>query len=65
MRAYTQQELDELISYPKTITEAPKRDMRLEGSQWRNDMKLRESIGTREFLASSCECIVSSMKISQ
>lgn len=49
MRSYTQRELDELISCPKIITEAPKRQMRLEGSQRRNDMRLREKAGNRDF----------------
>lgn len=49
MREYTQSELDELIACPKQIMEAPRREMRLEGSQRRNDMGLRSTVGDREF----------------
>lgn len=49
MREYKQSELDELIACPKVITDAPKRDMRLEGSQKRTDMRLQSQAGDREF----------------
>ena len=38
--AYTQNEIDELISCNKKVTEAPKQKLRLIGAYWRNDMKL-------------------------
>ena len=38
--AYTQNEIDELISCNKKVAEAPKQKLRLVGAYWRNDMKL-------------------------
>jgi hypothetical protein len=49
MKEYTQAELDELITCPKEITEPPRRELRLEGSQRRNDMRLRSQGGDREY----------------
>lgn len=37
---YTQDVIDGLISSPKRILEAPKRQMKLVGADWRNDCKL-------------------------
>jgi hypothetical protein len=37
---FRQDELDALISCPKEISEAPKREMRLSGAHWRNDATL-------------------------
>jgi len=49
MKEYTQAELDELIACPKEITELARRELRLEGSQRRNDIRLRCREGDREF----------------
>jgi hypothetical protein len=49
VRVYTQGELDALIRCPKIITEAPRREMRLDGAHWRNDMIVREQSGEHEF----------------
>jgi hypothetical protein len=49
MKEYSQSELDDLITCPKEITEAPRRELRLEGNQRRNDMRLRAQGGDREF----------------
>jgi hypothetical protein len=46
MAAYNQKDIDDLIVCPKTISEPPKRDMKLTGADWRNDMKLIASDGT-------------------
>lgn len=40
MAAYSQNELDELISCPKEVSEPPRREMELDGANWRNDAKL-------------------------
>lgn len=40
MTAFSQSELDELISCPKGVSEAPRREMRLCGAHWRNEAKL-------------------------
>ena len=49
MSEYTQSELDDLITCPKEIIEPPRRELRLEGNQRRNDMRLRAQDGDREF----------------
>ena len=49
MKEYTHRELDDLIACQKQITEVPKQEMRLEGSQRRNDMRLRRDAGPGEF----------------
>ena len=49
MKEHTQTELDELITCPKEFAEPPRRELRLEGNQRRNDMRLRSRDGDREF----------------
>lgn len=49
MKEYTQAELDDLINCPKEIIELARRDLRLEGNQRRNDMRLRAEGDDREF----------------
>ena len=49
MKEHTQTELDELITCPKKFAEPPRRELRLEGNQRRNDMRLRSRDGDREF----------------
>lgn len=49
--AYDQKELDELISCPKMLSEPPRRDLRLVGADWRNDMKLVSEGQPGEFSA--------------
>lgn len=49
MKDYTQAELDDLIACPKETTEPPRRELRLDGRQRRNDMRLRAQDGDREF----------------
>ena len=49
MDPYSQQTLDELISYPKIITEHPKKDMRLDRGSFRKDMRLKSSDGKEDF----------------
>jgi hypothetical protein len=48
-RQYTQEEIDELIACAKTVSEPPKRDMRLDRGHFRNDMRLKSVDGDREF----------------
>jgi len=43
--AFSQDELDGLISCPKEVSDPPKREMRLERAHWRNDAKLIASNG--------------------
>jgi hypothetical protein len=43
--AFSQNELDELISCPKEVSDPPKREMRLDRAHWRNDAKLVASNG--------------------
>ena len=38
--SYTQQNIDALISCVKKISDPPKRELKLVGAHWRNDMKL-------------------------
>ena len=40
---YSQDDIDQLISCPKTILEPPKRELKLVGADWRNDMVLAAS----------------------
>ena len=47
--AYNQNEIDALISCPKSLTEPPKRDLRLVGADWRNDMTLQSEGCKGEF----------------
>lgn len=43
MEEYNQDDIDQLISCPKTILEPPKRELKLVGADWRNDMVLAAS----------------------
>lgn len=43
MAIFSQGEIDALISCPKGISEAPKKEMKLFGAHWRNDAKLAAS----------------------
>ena len=49
MKSYSQEEIDELISCPKVITDPPKREMRLERGSRRNNMRLLSKSDDREF----------------
>jgi len=49
VKVFSQEELDNLISCPKVITDAPRRQMRLERRHKRNDMRLRSADGDLEF----------------
>jgi hypothetical protein len=42
-RRYTQQEIDDLIACPKVVSEAPKREMKLDRGHFRNDMRLKST----------------------
>lgn len=48
-RRYTQQEIDDLIACPKVVSEAPKRDMKLDRGHLRNDMRLKSTDSKLEF----------------
>lgn len=48
-RRYTQQEIDDLIACPKVVSEAPKRDMKLDRGHFRNDMRLKSTDDKLEF----------------
>ena len=48
-RQYTQQEIDDLIACPKVISEAPKREMKLDRGLFRNDMRLKSTDEKMEF----------------
>ena len=48
-RRYTQQEIDDLIACPKAVSEAPKREMKLDRGHFRNDMRLRSIDDKLEF----------------
>lgn len=47
MALFHQSEIDQLISCPKEILEAPAKELRLVGAYWRNGGKLVASDGTR------------------
>ena len=49
MRVFTDQELAELISCPKQVVEAPRREMRLDGRMKRNEMTLKSPDGKHQF----------------
>jgi hypothetical protein len=49
MTAYSQEEINHLISCPKVITEPPKKAMRSERGSRRNDIGLRSKDGELEF----------------
>jgi hypothetical protein len=44
--AYSEDQIKELIECPKTVSDPPKREMRLFGADWRNDMTLTATNGT-------------------
>ena len=46
---YTQQEIDALITCLKVVSEAPKREMKLDRGHFRNDMRLKSTDGKLEF----------------
>jgi len=48
-RLYTQQGIDELISCPTVVSEAPRQDMKLDRGHYRNDMRMRSIDGSSEF----------------
>ena len=48
-RTYTQQEIDDLIACPKVVSDAPKRDMKLDRGHFRNDMRLKSTDDKLEF----------------
>jgi hypothetical protein len=48
--AYTQAEIDELISCPKKFSESPRKDMKIEGAHARNDARLISDGIQGEFL---------------
>lgn len=47
MAEFTQSEIDHLISCPKEILEAPYRELKLVGADWRNGAKLGALDGTK------------------
>jgi hypothetical protein len=47
MALYTQHDIDELIGCPKKIDSAPRKELKLVGADWRNDMILAASDGTK------------------
>jgi hypothetical protein len=50
-RRYTQQEIDDLIACAKVVSEAPKRDMKLDRGHFHNDMRLKSTDDKLEFRA--------------
>jgi hypothetical protein len=44
--AYSEDQIKELIACPKTVSDPPKKEMRLFGADWRNDMTLTATNGT-------------------
>ena len=48
-RRYTQQEIDDLIDCPNVVSEAPKREMKLDRGHFRNDMRLKSTDDKLEF----------------
>jgi len=49
VRSYSQAELESLVTYPKVITDAPRKEMRSEQGSKKNDMWLRSADGEHEF----------------
>jgi len=47
MVPFTQADVDQLIGCAKEISEAPARELKLDGAHWRNDAKLVASDGTK------------------
>ncbi len=48
-RRYAAEELEELTACPKTVSEAPRQEMKLDQGHWRNDMRVKSIEGDREF----------------
>lgn len=48
-RRYTAEELEDLIGCPKTVSEAPRQQMKLDRGHFRNDMRVKSIEGDREF----------------
>jgi len=48
-RLYTTEELEELIACSKTVSEAPRQEMKLDRGHLRNDMRVKSIEGDREF----------------
>jgi len=48
-RRYTQQEIDDLIACAKVVSDAPKREEKLDRGHFRNDMRLKSADGKLEF----------------
>lgn len=48
-RRYTQDEIDNLIGCAKNVSEAPKREMKLDRGHYRNDMRLKSADGKMDF----------------
>ena len=48
-RRYGQSEIDDLVGCAKTISDPPKRDLRLDRGHFRNDMRLESVDGARTF----------------
>jgi hypothetical protein len=44
-RPYTQQEIDDLIACAKVVSDAPKREEKLDCGHFRNDMRLKSADG--------------------
>jgi hypothetical protein len=49
MRTFTDEELGALITCPKQVVDAPRREMRLDGKMKRNDMTLKSADGKHSF----------------
>jgi hypothetical protein len=47
--AYSDEEIDKLIQCPKSVREHPRRELKLCGAYWRNDMTLNSSDPDRKF----------------
>ena len=50
-RRYSQEEIEELIACPKTVSEPPRRDMKQDRGHFRNDMRLKSTDEKFEFRA--------------
>jgi hypothetical protein len=49
LRTFTDGELEALITCPKQVVDAPRREMRLDGKMKRNDMTLKSADGKLSF----------------
>ena len=50
-RRYNQEEIDELIACPKTVSEPPRREMKQDRGHFRNDLRLKSTDQKCEFRA--------------